>query len=157
MPDCCQIWKNWQLVEQGASPGHLQCLGSADRPSDLFTSSFDRCQANKKGDDTSHYWVAMHSACWRCTNWTSPWQTWVGQLGSLMGPGALMGGNLLSGHYKSRQSRPATLADVVVDFQESTIHTKRLRRHLRTEVDSQDALVQQCSFSPPARWRVLDF
>eukprot|EP00435_Cladocopium_sp_Y103_P017518 s1605_g4.t1 len=154
------------------------------RPADLFTSSFDRRQANKKGDDTKSTRAnkvkkfqikkAMkggpkRQACTRkdlslafatqlslllgrnafsllemhylVNKYCHGRPAWVGEHGTLMGPGALMGGNLIAGEYKSRRSRPATtFADVVMDFQESTVHTKRLRRQLRAEVDSRCAM-----------------
>lgn len=158
----------------------------ARRPADLFTRSFDKRQANKKGDDTWSTRAAKvrkfqlkkalkggpgREACSRkelslaFAKQLSPLlgrnafsllemhylsknfhgrPAWVGQVGTLMGPGALMGANLLSGEYKSRRSRAASWADVVMDFQESTIHTKRLRRQLRAEMDSRRVVFPRC-------------
>lgn len=60
--------------------------------------------------------------------------SWLREGGACMGPGALGGFNLLSGEYKTRNAAPTGLADMVRNYELSTIAVKRLKRAIREEV-----------------------
>ena len=65
---------------------------------------------------------------------------WVQSAGTLMGEGALAGGNLIAGEVKNYNSHASTTGDLARGFENSTVSVKRLRRMLQEEVTRLEAL-----------------
>ena len=58
---------------------------------------------------------------------------WVGERGALFGPGALMGANLLRGEWKARHASTQSFVDVMSNYDDAPLHTKRFKKLIRAE------------------------
>lgn len=62
--------------------------------------------------------------------------TWLNEPGSLMGPGALIGANILAEELRNFQIQTSSFTDMVRNYELSTIAVKRWKRLLREELVS---------------------
>eukprot|EP00959_Pyramimonas_sp_CCMP1952_P362622 7594053-Pyramimonas_sp.AAC.1 len=68
---------------------------------------------------------------------------WCSQHGSLMGPGALAGVNIINGTWKQSGTGSTQLGDVLQQFDDSHANMQKLRRLFREDLQSLQVLVKK--------------